>query len=118
MISFHRFSGRSVTPSQRRAVRNVLRFYRKRYNYNGVTSVRLEMSRGGSDTTEYFWLTVRTRRSDCGRDSLLALLSECHARILIGPRGGITVYDAREGYGPGSDSKRHVAYMLGAKTRR
>ena len=82
-----------LKPRQRRKLAHVVRWYKKENAYSGVTSIRFELLRYGSTT----WITLRTRRSDCGKYSPRAIICEQYLHAMIGPRGGIKVYTARSG---------------------
>jgi len=88
-----KISSRELNPRQRRKLRTLVRWYRERNNYSGVTSVRFLL-------VDYFgtiWITLTTRRSDCGKYSPRAILCEQYLHARIGPRGGVRVYTARSG---------------------
>jgi hypothetical protein len=93
---------------ERRGLRAVVRFVRDREAYNGVTSVRFEMTR-----CQYFVaVTLKTWRSDCGHYSERALMCDSRVVFYIGPRGGLTIKSAECGFG--NDSKTHFKKMLRA----
>jgi hypothetical protein len=94
---------------ERRGLRAVVRFVRNREAYNGVTSVRFEMTR-----CDYFVaVTLKTRRSDCGSYSPRALMCDNRIVFYIGPRGGLTIKSAECGFG--DNSKAHFKTMLRCK---
>ena len=95
-----------LTKTQRKSINKIIRFYRERNLYTKVTSVRIKLK-----DTDYGvkWLTVTTRRSDCDKNSMRAILCEDHAFIRIGKRGGITVSSAQNGL---NDHTKHVQVML------
>lgn len=82
-----------MNKAQRASIIRIIRFYRERNRYNGVTSVRVETK----DFDYFISLTVTTRRSDCETFSHRAIVCEQSAHIFIGKRGGITVKRARNG---------------------
>lgn len=94
-----------MTKAQRAAIIRVIRFYKDRNRYNGVTSVRIE-----TENYEHFIsLTVTTRRSDCEKYSPRQIISEQYAHIFIGKRGGIKVKRARSGIN--RKESGHVQHM-------
>jgi len=86
-------SSRDLNPRQRRKVRSIVRWYRERNAYNGVTSIRFILTDYNGTT----WIRLKTRRSDCGKYSPRALVCEEYLHARIGPRGGVRVYTARSG---------------------
>lgn len=88
-----KISSRELNPRQRRKVRQVVRWYRERNAYSGVTSIRIELINLGGLIS----MTLRTWRSDCGKYSPRAIVCEQYLHAIIGPRGGIKVYTARSG---------------------
>ena len=98
-----------MNKSQRKAINRIIRFYRERVAYTGCTSVRLKIIE-----TDYghIWVYIKTRRSDCHRNSPRAILSEETASFCLGKRGAITVWNAEDGL---QNVAKHVAYMLGGK---
>lgn len=104
---------KDLTPTQRKRINRIIRYFRNDERYNGVTSVRVEISK----TYAYaISLVVRTRRSDCERSSPRAVYSERYTHFIITRRGEVTVCHSRRGV---DDDQEHVAYMLNAvlKTR-
>lgn len=103
---YTKISSRELKPRQRRKLVRLVRWYRERNAYSGVTSVRFEL-------VDYYgttWITLRTRRSDCGKYSPRAIVCEQYLHARIGPRGGVKVYDARTGVR--RSEKTHVQKML------
>lgn len=101
-----KISSRELNPRQRRKVEHVVGWYRERNAYNGVTSIRFELV----DYEGTTWITLRTRRSDCGKYSPRAIVCEQYLHARIGPRGGVKVFDARNGIS--RTEKTHVKFML------
>ena len=104
-----RTSSRTLSPAVRRALLRIVRYYRDRNNYSGCTSVRIEITKPFNTFVSF---SVNTFRSDCGRNSPRGIMTEQYASGSIGPRGGITLYQARNGL---SNDTKHVANMLRAK---
>lgn len=105
-IESQKISSRELNPRQRRKLGHVVRWYRERNAYNGVTSIRFEL-------VDYFgtiWITLKTRRSDCGHYSPRAIVCEQYLHARIGPRGGLKICDARNGIS--RTEKTHVHFML------
>jgi hypothetical protein len=92
--------------SQRNAANRIVRFYRERNAFTKVTSTRVHLT-----TTEYgsIWVRVETRRSDCGKYSLRAVLCKQTAFIEIRSRGAIRVHRAESAM---RDERKHIAFML------
>lgn len=90
-----RRSHRELNNLQRKSLRKILRFYRERNDYSGCTSVRFELTRPFSHN--FYSLTVRTRRSDCDRNSVRAMACKQYGHFHIGPRGAIKVHSANSG---------------------
>ena len=82
-----------MNKSQRAAIIRVIRYYKSRNAYNGVTSVRVELE----DYDYFISLMLTTRRSDCEKYSPRQVVCEQSAHIHIGKRGGIKVKRARNG---------------------
>lgn len=99
---------RDLNPSQRRALRRIVDFYRERNSYSGCTSVRFALDACGRSVS----VIVKTRRSDCDRYSPRAVICEERAHFFIGQRGGIRIASADSGL---RDESKHVAFMLKAK---
>ena len=97
-----------LTPTQRRKVNKIIRYFRNDERYNGVTSVRVELRKGYRYAVS---LTVHTRRSDCERSSPRAVLCERYAHFTITRRGKTTLHSSY--HGTRRDGE-HVAYMLKA----
>ena len=97
-----------MTKSQRAAIINIIRFYRERNSYNGVTSVRIDIDESDGITS----MRVDTRRSDCGKYSPRAIFMQQSAMFFIGKRGGIEVVRAEQGLDSETD---HVSYMVHGK---
>lgn len=97
-----------MTPSQRRAINQIIKFYRERNRYNGVTSVRCTVKH------EHFFvsLTIQTRRSDCSQYSPRAVFSLQYAHVFIGKRGGISVPMALDGVTDAKAERVRVERML------
>ena len=89
-------SSRQLNPRQRRKVRQVVRWYRERNAYSGVTSIRFKLY-GYEDYDKIAWITLRTWRSDCGKYSPRAIVCEQYFHAMIGPRGGLKIHTARSG---------------------
>lgn len=104
-----RIASRTLTPGVRNALRRIIRYYRDRNNYSGCTSVRINITKPFGTFVSFH---VTTFRSDCGRDSQRAILCEQDASGAIGPRGGITLYQAKHAL---KTEVKYVAKMLGAK---
>lgn len=85
-----RISSRDLHPSQRDALRRLVRFFQER-NRDGVTSVRFDLGRWSNGDPR---VEITTRRSDCGPSSLRAILSRELAIASIGKRGRVRVYVA------------------------
>lgn len=102
----------AINKSQRNTINRIIRFYRQANAYNGVTSVRATV-----EETDYraVWISLETRRSDCGQYSPRAVVCRQDAHICVGPRGGITVYSASSGL---ESNAKHVAHMLRGKVRK
>lgn len=98
---YKKISSRDLNPRQRRKVRHVVRWYRDRNNYSGVTSVRFDLV----DYYGLIFITLTTRRSDCGTYSPRAIVCEQRLHAKIGPRGGCKVLNARSGL---RSEKTHV----------
>ena len=107
----HIHKGKDMNKSQRKAIIRVIRYYRETNAYNGVTSVRVEV-----EPTDYgtYWITLKTRRSDCHPNSERALLCDQYAHISVGKRGALKVYTAQNGL---SDNAEHVAHMIGGTAK-
>ena len=104
-----KISSRELTPRQRRKVRRLVRWYRERNAYSGVTSVRFELYTY-EDYCRLAWITLKTWRSDCGKYSPRAIVCEQYLHAMIGPRGGLTIHTARNGIS--RSEKTHVRKML------
>jgi hypothetical protein len=80
-----------------------------------VTSIRGELGSFGGGRTIYF--TIRTRRSDCDKYSMRAIVCHHHGHFAIGPRGKIRVLTTGTGISAPEHQafyKQHVAKMLRA----
>lgn len=103
---FKSITSRQLNDRERRAVKRIIRFYRTVERYNGVTSIRFSL-------VEYsgtVWITLKTRRSDCGKNSPRAILCERYLHAKIGPRGAVYVSTAT--WGIGNDEQRHVQKFI------
>lgn len=101
---------RDLKPSQRRALRRIIRFYID--NTDHVTSVRFKLK--GTDYGPV-WVSVKTRRSDCHPSSPRAIVLEQYAHIYIGPKGKVEVFWSQIGL---THNERFVARMLGGQVGR
>ena len=101
---------KTITKSQRRALNRIIRFYR-RENNDGVTSVRISFPDANEDIAKYgfFFVCVKTRRSDCDKYSPRAILCEQSAMFKVGKRGGLKVMTAYDGL---RETKDFVRSML------
>lgn len=88
-----KISSRELNPRQRRKVRTIVRWYRERNAYSGVTSIRFELV----DFSGTIWITLTTWRSDCGQYSPRAIVCGQRLHARIGPRGGVRVFSASSG---------------------
>lgn len=104
-----RINSRTLKTSERNALRRIVRFYKERNDYTGCTSVRIEITKPFGT---FVCFNVRTRRSDCGKYSPRAVVCENYAAGTIGPRGGIILFNSKNGL---TDDTRHVAKMLPAR---
>lgn len=111
-----KISVRDLKPSQKNAVRRIVKFYKDRNDYNSVTSVRYDLVKCSSGDYNSIWLTVNTRRSDCEKYSPRAVICNQYGNFNIGKRGGIKVSIASNGIGDRDDEKKHVSFMLNAKS--
>ena len=73
---------RRLNPSQRATVNRLIRYYRGRVAYNGVTSVRLDIKHHDSFVSVY----VQTWRSDCHRYSPAGRFESVDVRLYRTPR--------------------------------
>jgi hypothetical protein len=94
------------TDLQRRALNRIIRFYRDRNSYDGVTSVRCTFN---NEYESFVSVTVETRRSDCDKYSPRAVICAQRAHIMVTRRGKITVHSADSGL---TDERKHVARMI------
>lgn len=101
-------TSRALNRRQRNALKRIVRVYREMEHYNGVTSVRFDLV----DYEGTIYVTVTTRRSDCGKYSPRAIVCARRAHIKIGDRGGLKTLSAENGM---SDERRHIARMIGGK---
>ncbi len=108
-IERRKITSRELNPRQRRKVRQAIRWYRERENYNGVTSIRFELYKY-DDFDRLAWISLRTRRSDCGQYSPRAIVCERTMFAMIGPRGGLKIYRAE--WGIGNSELTHVRKFL------
>jgi hypothetical protein len=95
-----------MNPSQRRAIRQILRFYRDRNSDNFSTRIKIASWHGST-----LYVKVWTRW-DGGKDRVGSTM-ESSATFVIGKRGGIKVLTA---FGCRGSEDQHVAFMLGART--
>jgi len=99
---------RDLRPSQKARVVRVVRYFKRTEGYNGVTSVRYTLTRcdwGG------LYLTVNTRRSDCGRYSQRAICCAVDAHFSIGQRGGLTMLSYRSGLSGRKHNSEMAVYI-------
>jgi len=109
---------RQINRMQRRALNKIVRYYRRSEAYDGVTSIRIELSRGYGRS---LYLSVVTRRSDCDKASMRAIMCEHRGLFAIGPRGKISVLSTSTGISPPEHQawyQSHVAKMLNATNRK
>lgn len=92
LVKDERVSSRTLKPSQRKALERIVRFYKRRNDYNEVTSVRFKLT---NPYLSVISVQVCTFRSDCGRNSPRAVFTEQSAHFFLGPRGKIKVANAK-----------------------
>lgn len=110
MFDFIKISSRALNKNQRNAVARIVEFYKDKESYNGVTSIRFEITR----CDDFVSMSLRTRRNDCEKFSPRQLLTGRSGQFFIGKRGGIRVARAEQGLG--NEEHRHIARMLHCST--
>ena len=103
-----KISSRELTKGQRRKVAWIVKWYRERESYNGVTSIRFNLVK--FDDSKLAFMTLKTRRSDCGKYSPRAIICERSLHAMLGPRGGTKVISAE--WGIGNSEKSHVKKFI------
>lgn len=103
---------RKFTARQKAKLNKIVRYYRNRNRYNGVTSVRARIDDVCAGIVA---IAITTRRSDCDRYSPRQVLTAQEAYLFVGPRGGITVASARACL---ADEREFIANVFNARIQK